>query len=276
MGRAPQAGDAGGDAGERIGAGGTGEPHCRGRGVLLVIGVQREDAVHGARDDRIGLVLLARHRKAHAQEVRGVIELVVRIHERLADGIFVRHGGQRRHFRDHADRGDHALLRIGDVGGVVIERRQRADRTDHHRHRMGVAPETLEEPAHLLVHHRVMDHAVDEIGFLGGGRQFAVEQEVAGLEEIAVLGQIVDRIAAIEQNALVAVDIGDLGFARAGRGETRIVGEDAGLGVKLRNVDHFGADGPVVDRKIKVLVAEFQRAGLDVGAGLRVHDRILE
>jgi hypothetical protein len=141
---------------------------------------------------------------------------------------------------------------------------------------MGVAAKALEKAAHLLVHHRVMDHAVDEIGFLGGGRQFAVEQQVTGLEEIAVLGQIVDRIAAIEQNALVAVDIGNLGFAGAGRGETRIVGEDAGLGVQLRDVDHLGTDGPVVDRKVIVLVAEFQRAGLDVGAGLRVHDRILE
>ena len=163
---APQAGDAGGDAGERIGAGRAGQPHRRGRSVLLVIGVQGENAVHGAGQHRIGLVLLARHRKAHAQEVRGVIELVVRIHERLADRIFVGHRRQRRHFGDHADRGDHPLRRIGDVGGVVIERRQRADRADHHRHRMGVAAEALEEAAHLLVHHRVMDHAVDEIRLL--------------------------------------------------------------------------------------------------------------
>ena len=70
MGRAPQAGDAGGDAGERIGARRAGEPHRRGRGVLLVVGVQDEDAVHGARQHRVDLVLLARHREAHAQEVR--------------------------------------------------------------------------------------------------------------------------------------------------------------------------------------------------------------
>ena len=59
MRRAPQAGDAGGDAGERIGAGRAGEPHRRGRGVLLVVGVQDEDAVHRARQHRVGLVLLA-------------------------------------------------------------------------------------------------------------------------------------------------------------------------------------------------------------------------
>jgi hypothetical protein len=46
-------------------------------------------------------------------------------------------------------------MRIGDVGGVVIERRQRADHAAHDSHRVGVAAETGEEPVHLLVHHRV-------------------------------------------------------------------------------------------------------------------------
>ena len=78
---------------------------------------------------------------------------------------------------------------------------------------MGVAAEALEEAAHLLVDHGVVGHAIDEVGLLRGGRQLAVEQQVAGFEEVAVLGQIVDRIAAIEQDAFVAVDIGDLGFA---------------------------------------------------------------
>jgi hypothetical protein len=60
---------------------------------------------------------------------------------------------------DHADRRDYPLVRVGDVGGVVIEGRQRADASHHHGHRVRVAPEALEEPAHLLVRHRVMAHA---------------------------------------------------------------------------------------------------------------------
>ena len=56
-----------------------------------------------------------------------------------------------------------ALLRIVDVGGVVIERRQRADRADHDRHRMRVTAEAGEEPRHLLVHHRVVRDGVAEI-----------------------------------------------------------------------------------------------------------------
>lgn len=58
MGRSPQGGDAGGDAGERIGAGGAGQTHRGGGGVLLVVGVENEDAVHGLGQhgaDRLGL-----------------------------------------------------------------------------------------------------------------------------------------------------------------------------------------------------------------------------
>ena len=71
---------------------------------------------------------------------------------------------------------------------------------------MGVAAEALKEAAHLLVDHRVMNHAIVEVLLLRGGRQFAVEQQIAGLEEVAVLGQVFDRIAAVEQDAFVAVD----------------------------------------------------------------------
>ena len=102
MRRAPEAGDARRDAGERIGARRAGKPHRRSRSVLLVIGMQNEDAVERAGEHRIDLVFLARHREAHAQEIRGVVEIVLRIDERLADRIFERHRRDRRHFRDHA------------------------------------------------------------------------------------------------------------------------------------------------------------------------------
>ena len=96
----------------------------------------------------------------------------------------------------------------------VVEGRQRADDAAHDRHRMGVAPEAGKEPAHLLMDHRVIGDAMVEIGLLRGCRQLAVEKQVAGLEEVAVLRELLDRIAAIEENALVAVDEGDLGIRR--------------------------------------------------------------
>ena len=72
---------------------------------------------------------------------------------------------------------------------------------------MSVAAEALEEPAHLLVNHGVAVHPVIEIRLLGRRRQFAVKQQVAGFEKVAVLGQFLDRNAAIEQDALIAVDV---------------------------------------------------------------------
>ena len=240
--RAPQTGDAGGDAGERIGARRAGQPHRRGRGVLLVVGVQHEDAVERARHHRVDAEILARHAEAHAQEIGAVAEVVLRIQERLADRILVGHRRQRRHLGDHPHRGDFALARIVDVDRVVVEGRQRADARHHHRHRMRVAAEAVEEPRHLLVDHGVAADPVVEFRLLRRGRQLAVEQHVAGLEEVAVFGELVDRIAAIEQHAGVAVDVGDLRFRARRRGEARIEGEHAGLAVELADVDHRRAD----------------------------------
>ena len=102
----PERGDAGGDAGERIGARGARKPHRRGRGVLLVIGVQQENLIERLRHHRVDLVGLAGHREGHVQEVGGIFEVVARIHEGLADRVFVGHGRDGRHFRDQAIRGD--------------------------------------------------------------------------------------------------------------------------------------------------------------------------
>jgi hypothetical protein len=165
--------------------------------------------------------------------------------------VLVGHRGDRRHLGDHAQRGDHALVRIGDVGRVVIEGRERADTAAHDGHRVGVATEAGEESAHLLVHHGVVRDAVIEIVLLGLGRQFAVQQKVADFEEIAVFGQLFDRIAAMQQNAFVAVDIGDLRFAGRGGGEAGIVGEGAGVLVQRADVDHIGADRALEQRDFR-------------------------
>ncbi len=121
---------------------------------------------------------------------------------------------------------------------------------------MGVAAEALEEAGHLLVDHGVMDHALVEVFLLRLGRQLAVEQQVAGFEEVAVFRQLLDRIAAVFENAGVAVDIGDLGLAAAGGGEAGIVGEHSGLGVELGDVDDIGPDGAAQNREIVGLVAD--------------------
>ena len=41
-------------------------------------------------------------------------------------------------------------------------------------------------------------------------RQLAVEQEIADLQKRSVLGEILDGVAAVQQNAFLAVDEGDV------------------------------------------------------------------
>ena len=125
---------------------------------------------------------------------------------------------------------------------VVVEGRQRADDAAHDGHRMRIAAETREKARHLLVDHGVARDAVVEIVLLRLRRQFAVEQQIADFQEIAVLGQLVDRIAAVQQDAFVAVDEGDLGLAGRRRSETRIIGEHAGILVERADVDHIRPD----------------------------------
>ncbi len=66
------------------------------------------------------------------------------------------------------------------------------------------------------MHHGVPRHAVFEIRQFGLARQFAVKQQIAHFEIRALVRQLLDRIAAIKQFALVAVDIGDGAVARSG------------------------------------------------------------
>ena len=56
----------------------------------------------------------------------------------------------------------------------------------------------------------------------------------------------------MEQDALVAVDIGDRALAAGGRGEAGIVGEHAGLGVELADVDDVRADRAVQHRIVMI------------------------
>ena len=90
---------------------------------------------------------------------------------------------------------------------------------------MSVAPETAIEIGHLLMQHRMQGDVAVELGLLVARRQFAVKQQVADFQEVRIFRELFDRVAAVQQNAIIAVDIGDLGFAAASCNEARIVSE---------------------------------------------------
>ncbi len=100
------------------------------------------------------------------------------------------------------------MLRIGDVGAVVVEGAQCANDAAHDRHRVRIAAKAVVEHLELLVHHRMVVDRVFEIVELVPGRQFAVEQQIGDLHEARLFGELVNRITAMEQHALVAVDKG--------------------------------------------------------------------
>ena len=183
------------------------------------------------------------------------------IEERLADRIFEGHRGDRRHLGDQPVRSDHPLLRIGDVGAVVIKGRQRPDDAAHDRHRVGVAAEPAIEGRQLLVQHGVTADRVDEGVELVLLRQLAVEEEVGDLHEGRLLGQLVDRIAAMEQDSLLAVDVGDRALAATRRGEAGVVGEHPGLGVELADVDDVRADRALEHWIVMISGGAFQGEG---------------
>jgi hypothetical protein len=101
----------------------------------------------------------------------------------------------------------------------------------------------------------VIGDVVVELLELGGVRQFAVQQQIADLEEARLLGQLIDGIAPVQQHALVAVDEGDLALAARRRGEAGVVGEDVGFGVQLSDIDDGGTVGSRQDRQLDGLAA---------------------
>ena len=72
-----------------------------------------------------------------------------------------------------------------------------------------------------------------------GGRQLAVDDQVGRLDEGGVLGQLLDRIAAVAEDAGLAVDEGDGALAGAGVAVALVVGDVAGVGAQIADIDRL-------------------------------------
>lgn len=71
---------------------------------------------------------------------------------------------------------------------------------------------------------------------MGWGRKLEVKKKIEGLEEVEMIGKMVDRVEEIKKEELVKIDIGDFGLERRGGSEERVVGEWVGIIVKWKNI----------------------------------------
>ena len=96
-----------------------------------------------------------------------------------------------------------------------------------------------------------LDSGCELLQLLLGG-QFAVDKQVADLDEIRLLGELLDRVAPVAQDAGVAVDVGD--GAPGGRGvdEALVVGGVAGLGQQRPQGDAVGSLSRMDDLQVKL------------------------
>jgi len=70
-----------------------------------------------------------------------------------------------------------------------------------------IAAETTQEEVHLLIHHGVLGHQVVKCFLFSHIGQFTVQQQVTHIHKIAVLSQLLNGVAAIQQLALVTVNV---------------------------------------------------------------------
>ena len=217
-----------------------------------MVGVQDEQHVERPHELRVHLVRLRRESERHPQEVLDERHRVVRVEERLPDRLLERIRRDRGQLGQQADGGQLDLLVVERIQRVLVVRAQRVDRTGQHGHRMCVAREAVEEPLQVLVQQRVPLDLGGELLELIRCRQLTVDQQVADLDEVRLLGELLDREAAIAQNPGVAVDVGDGALGRRGVDETLVIGRVAGLGQQRTQGDAVGTFGGVDDVQIKL------------------------
>ena len=221
----------------------------------------------------VGLVLLLAHLEQHREEVLGVGEVVVGVDVRLALRVAERPGAEGRHLGDHAHHLVVADLGIGDRAGLGVERRQCRHARQQHAHGVRVVPEALHEALEVLVHERVERDLVHPLLVLVLGGQLAVDEQVGDLEVCRRLGQLLDRVAAVLEDALLAVDEGDGAAARRGVREAGVVHGDARLVVGLADLADVGrVDGAVGDGQLVLVAGAVVAHGEGVVVG---HDGLL-
>jgi hypothetical protein len=105
---------------------------------------------------------------------------------------------------------------------------------------------------------------VSELVQLLVGGQFAVDQQVADLDEGRFLGELLDRVAAVAQDPGVTVDVGNCALAGRGVDEALVEGGVAGLGQQRTQGDAVGTLSRMDDLQVKLAAGVIQGRELGV------------
>ena len=202
--------------------------HRRRAAILAVVGVQNQQQVQGVDEIRVHLVPFAGHGEHHVQEVLAVGQVVFGIDERLADRLLVAERGDGRHFGQHAVDRQLALLADRADRANPCSRSASAPTTEL---RIAIGWASGGKPAKIVFIPSCSsvcdaDVLAELLQLLRGG-QFAVDQQVGHFLEIAALGHLFHRIAAVAEDALLAVEKGDRTARGAGVGVAFVQGDAA-------------------------------------------------
>src|SRR2546426_11036434 len=111
--------------------------------------------------------------------------------------------------------------------------------------------EPVDELLDVLVDERVVRDLEHPRVQLRGRRELPVQQQVRGLEKRALLGELLDRVAAVAQNAARPVDVADGALARGRVDEPRVVREQTGIVFPCLDLTEvYRAYGAVLDRQL--------------------------
>ena len=119
----------------------------------------------------------------------------------------------------------------------------------------------IELPAGLAGELAALDPRIPGLRWLPAGQLHLTLAFLGDVEEEqrpGLLGELADGIPAMEEDAFLAVDIGQRAFATRRRGIAGIVREHPRSAVELADVDHARARGAFQDGKVQILAADRQ------------------
>ena len=211
------------DRGIGIRVGASRAAHHVGAAILFVVGVENEQHLQGAFENRVGPVLQLGHLEERVEKIPGVAQVIVGIGKRETHTVPVAKGGDRGHFGNETENLLAPRLCVEDILGFRIERGQRAHDAQQHPHGMRVVAETVDKLLDVFMQQGVVLDIVHPLVELRPIGKIAIEDQVRRFEIGALLRQLLDGIAPIVQDSPVPIYKRDLAAAGGGIGETGII-----------------------------------------------------